>query len=202
MAYPRPPALMEYDSAHLAIAFLATGSGRDGDDPLIRGDSLARWLRSAGLLREQDGAGVLASPPRVRTLSAEAVALRGALAGLLLATSERRPLPPEAVHALNRVLAGGQRTSRFEPAPGGGWTLVEVASGATPLSVLAPIARAGAELVATVDPERLRRCDAPDCATWFVDMSKGGRRRWCSMSSCGNRHKAARHRRKRASRRP
>jgi len=30
----------------------------------------------------------------------------------------------------------------------------------------------------------------------FFDGTKNGRRRWCDMSSCGNRAKAARHRRK------
>jgi predicted RNA-binding Zn ribbon-like protein len=32
----------------------------------------------------------------------------------------------------------------------------------------------------------------------FFDSTKNGRRRWCDMSTCGNRAKAARHR-KRAS---
>ncbi|HET9949267.1 MAG TPA: CGNR zinc finger domain-containing protein, partial [Longimicrobiales bacterium] len=61
---------------------------------------------------------------------------------------------------------------------------------------LAPLARAAVELLGEAPPERLKRCDAPDCRLWFVDESKGGRRRWCSMARCGNRAKAARHRRR------
>ena len=40
---------------------------------------------------------------------------------------------------------------------------------------------------------RVRSCEHPKCVLWFVDTSKGGRRRWCSMDTCGNRAKAQRH---------
>jgi predicted RNA-binding Zn ribbon-like protein len=46
-------------------------------------------------------------------------------------------------------------------------------------------------------PERLRICESPDCNEAFIDRSPTGRRRWCDMSTCGNRAKAARHREKR-----
>ncbi|HEY1176305.1 MAG TPA: CGNR zinc finger domain-containing protein, partial [Phytomonospora sp.] len=40
--------------------------------------------------------------------------------------------------------------------------------------------------------ERIRKCANPDCLLWFLDVSKNGRRRWCSMEGCGNRAKAER----------
>jgi predicted RNA-binding Zn ribbon-like protein len=40
--------------------------------------------------------------------------------------------------------------------------------------------------------ERIRGCANPECVLWFYDVSKNGRRRWCSMEGCGNRAKAAR----------
>jgi predicted RNA-binding Zn ribbon-like protein len=46
-------------------------------------------------------------------------------------------------------------------------------------------------------PQRLRNCANPDCPFWFLDTTRSGTRRWCSMSSCGNRHKARRHYRRR-----
>lgn len=49
-----------------------------------------------------------------------------------------------------------------------------------------------ADLLATA-PDRIRRCDHPDCILWFLDTSARGTRRWCSMAGCGNRAKAARH---------
>jgi predicted RNA-binding Zn ribbon-like protein len=40
---------------------------------------------------------------------------------------------------------------------------------------------------------RLRQCAGPNCAWLFIDSSKGGRRRWCDMATCGNDAKARRH---------
>ncbi|MEV0644171.1 CGNR zinc finger domain-containing protein [Phytomonospora sp. NPDC050363] len=41
-------------------------------------------------------------------------------------------------------------------------------------------------------PERIRKCANDACVLWFLDVSKNGRRRWCSMEGCGNRAKAER----------
>jgi predicted RNA-binding Zn ribbon-like protein len=42
-------------------------------------------------------------------------------------------------------------------------------------------------------PDRIRRCDHPECVLHFYDTSARNTRRWCSMAGCGNRSKAARH---------
>jgi predicted RNA-binding Zn ribbon-like protein len=50
------------------------------------------------------------------------------------------------------------------------------------------------------DTSRLRICENPQCRWVFKDTSRTGKRKWCSMRSCGNRAKVARHRaRRRAS---
>lgn len=49
-----------------------------------------------------------------------------------------------------------------------------------------------AELLDTV-PDRIRRCAHPNCVLWFLDTTRNGTRRWCSMAGCGNRAKAQRH---------
>jgi predicted RNA-binding Zn ribbon-like protein len=46
-------------------------------------------------------------------------------------------------------------------------------------------------------PDRLRKCGNPDCVLWFLDATRSGTRRWCSMTACGNRLKARRHYRRR-----
>lgn len=43
-------------------------------------------------------------------------------------------------------------------------------------------------------PERIRICDNDRCRWVFYDTSRTGLRRWCSMATCGNQAKAARHR--------
>lgn len=40
-------------------------------------------------------------------------------------------------------------------------------------------------------PERIRKCEHDACILHFLDTSKSGKRRWCSMDQCGNRQKAA-----------
>ena len=74
-------------------------------------------------------------------------------------------------------------------------TLVELRE---PADLWAPIAEATAELLTETDSSRIRQCES--CVVHFVDTSKKGSRRWCSMNICGNRLKVASYqRRKRAS---
>lgn len=59
---------------------------------------------------------------------------------------------------------------------------------------LAAIARDGIAVVARRQRD-LRRCEG--CDTYFLDHSRGRRRRWCSMERCGNRAKVAGYRARR-----
>jgi predicted RNA-binding Zn ribbon-like protein len=47
-------------------------------------------------------------------------------------------------------------------------------------------------LVLNPPPRGVRACDR--CGWFFIDSSRGRRRRWCSMKTCGNQAKAARYR--------
>ena len=58
-------------------------------------------------------------------------------------------------------------------------------------SLLAPILLAAADLVNRANWQHVRRCENPSCTLWFHDKSKSHKRRWCTMSVCGNRMKAA-----------
>lgn len=40
---------------------------------------------------------------------------------------------------------------------------------------------------------RLKMCPGDNCGWLFIDETKNARRNWCSMGTCGNRAKAARH---------
>jgi predicted RNA-binding Zn ribbon-like protein len=55
---------------------------------------------------------------------------------------------------------------------------------------LATIAAQAVELFGGVDAPRIRQCEGSGCAILFLDQSRSGRRRWCSMEGCGNRAKA------------
>lgn len=64
-------------------------------------------------------------------------------------------------------------------------------------AALATVARDAIDLVCGPLAGRVRECAADDCALLFVDTSRPGRRRWCSMDACGNRSKTAAYRRRR-----
>jgi predicted RNA-binding Zn ribbon-like protein len=61
-----------------------------------------------------------------------------------------------------------------------------------PAAIPSALALLAVEALFVLPTDRVRSC--PRCGWLFVDASKGGRRRWCSMSTCGNREKAARRR--------
>ena len=61
-------------------------------------------------------------------------------------------------------------------------------------SLLLPIAEAMGDLICQKDFTLVRKCEGPTCTLWFLDVSKGHGRRWCSMAACGNRAKVAAHR--------
>jgi predicted RNA-binding Zn ribbon-like protein len=73
----------------------------------------------------------------------------------------------------------------------GSWGLEFVAREGGLDWLLAAIARSAAELIAEGPTARLCVCSNPSCGLFFYDNSRTRRRRWCSMSSCGNRHKVA-----------
>ena len=56
-----------------------------------------------------------------------------------------------------------------------------------------PIARSAADLLTSGDLGCIRECASETCSWLFVDCSRNQRRRWCDMSTCGNRAKARRH---------
>jgi predicted RNA-binding Zn ribbon-like protein len=64
----------------------------------------------------------------------------------------------------------------------------------SPNSLLLPIAEAMGDLICQKDFTLVRKCEGSTCTLWFLDVSKGHGRRWCSMAVCGNRSKVAAHR--------
>ncbi len=63
-----------------------------------------------------------------------------------------------------------------------------------PAACLADLAREAIEIVGGEEGALLRECSRPECTTIYLDRSRGHRREWCSMQSCGNRAKAAAYR--------
>nr|WP_202456584.1 MULTISPECIES: CGNR zinc finger domain-containing protein [unclassified Streptomyces] len=65
---------------------------------------------------------------------------------------------------------------------------------ATPDQALATVARQAVELLGGPDIPLLKECGNPECTRVYIDRSRGMRRQWCGMESCGNKIKAAAYR--------
>ncbi|MEW2294364.1 CGNR zinc finger domain-containing protein [Streptomyces sp. NPDC006743] len=65
---------------------------------------------------------------------------------------------------------------------------------ATPQEVLSTLARTAVELLSGPDVPLLKECGNPECTRVYIDRSRGMRRQWCGMESCGNKIKAAAYR--------
>jgi predicted RNA-binding Zn ribbon-like protein len=65
---------------------------------------------------------------------------------------------------------------------------------ATPITATQIVGAAAREAVDIIDSPRLRQCAGDNCYLLFLDTSRPGKRRWCSMERCGNRHKVREHR--------
>ena len=100
--------------------------------------------------------------------------------------------PPRDLEALNQALAAAPARTTLRRERGAyGWDVD--AKSATALALLAPVLWSAGDLLAGPRLGRVKRCANPECGWLFLDDSRAGRRRWCSMSSCGNRAKARRH---------
>ncbi len=121
-----------------------------------------------------------------------ALALREMIYRLFDAQAQGKAAAPRDLEALNQALAQAPaRTTLKRGRNGYSWD-VNAKSG-TALALLAPVIWSAGDLLTGPRLDRVRRCANPECGWLFLDDSRAGQRRWCSMSACGNRAKARRH---------
>ena len=109
---------------------------------------------------------------------------------------ERRTPDQAALDAVNALLRAGaaDRAGRRATAAS--------ASGTATRTTTRPARRSPASssrwstAIAAGETDRFRICANDGCRWVFEDTSRAGRRRWCDMSSCGNRAKVRRYRSK------
>jgi len=174
----------------LALAFVNTLFVEDGAeiDGLSSFNDVERWYRRvaptyarASLLDSRAAPGL----GRLRTLRST---LR-----LALEHHVRAQATDADVRSLQNVLGAGLLAPVFGVADGR--VVVEAApqTGTFVDRIIRDIADSFVNLLNDRAPERIKRCGGEDCVLFFVDRSKAASRAWCSMRTCGNRHKAALH---------
>ena len=195
-----------FDGGTLALDLLNTWRF-NADQPLDllqSPEDLVIWLAAAGLPDGAYCAELSSSPPNRRILLDEALWLRRDILLIVQSLVAGELPPPYTVDALNRILTESGTSFRLDsltiPPEGDqeermeGQLVLNVHEHiSSVLGVLQPIALSAARIVTEANPTRIRQCASSNCMYWFLDTSKSGRRRWCSMSRCGNRAKAAKH---------
>jgi predicted RNA-binding Zn ribbon-like protein len=178
---------------HLALDFLNTRPIlAEGPKELLPDvDALVRWLVASGLLTGQTGKALAkkwSDTPQAAVSLRELLKFRERLRAVVVRQEAGLSISDAFIAELNSLLK--QHPSVIALQRKGKKLSLEAAfEPDKPNDLWGPIANAVVDLLSDVPPGRVRKCEA--CIVHFVDTSKKGSRRWCSMNICGNKIKVA-----------
>ena len=176
---------------HLALDMLNTQAAL-GEKKLEfwkTGEDVADWCRRTGVAPVAD------MPEKaLDDLLADATELRGIARRLVEQRKASEPIDPAP---LNRYLHAHRSAPHIEVDAEGKVQMRRTSTEDARAQVVGALAESVAQLLAEGDFALVKQCEHPNCILWFYDRTKAHRRRWCSMTLCGNKVKAA-HFRKRA----
>ncbi len=179
--------------------FLNTDDTDDGFpvDRLPTLDAALAWFVDRGVIHGEGADRIrehVAKDPAVGERELARVrAVRSALREVAQAVVEHRPPDPTALDTVNRALHARQ-VIELVPSTDGCVTVDHRHVGDPVDDALARLADPIVLELTSGQPERIRQCGGDACYWFFYDTSRTQRRRWCDMSTCGNRAKAKRHR--------
>jgi predicted RNA-binding Zn ribbon-like protein len=176
-----------FRSGRLCLAFCATVGERwqRGFERLLTPGHLTRWYAEASVAS--------VSVPVTEPNLAEARTVREAVYRMAKALIGGHPPAPADQEIINRAAAAPPPVPRMDRG-----VVVLAASWPDPAaSALSAVARDAISLFTTADTLRLRECASPECGLLFLDLSRPGRRRWCSSNACGGKARAAAYRQRR-----
>ncbi|WP_288901997.1 CGNR zinc finger domain-containing protein [Sneathiella sedimenti] len=155
-------------------------------------EDLLVFLKSHHLLHEDEASDLhmfhFQNPGRCQKVVDGLVDLRNSFRNVLTEVEQGWPVSMDFFEDINRRLASFKSYHRLEPSDEG-MALKTVIDENGPEKLMFPIIRDIADYLASDHPEKTRACAGDDCDLYFVNQSRNGRRRWCSMSTCGNRAK-------------
>jgi predicted RNA-binding Zn ribbon-like protein len=182
-------ATLPFIAGHVALDFVNTAEERghpQAGDALGTPADLRLWGQRYDLLSHSPIGGDERAEFR-RALNA-----RELLYALFLAQARDRQPTRTDVDRLAALVPPAYTAASLEPATDGHLTWHWNPS---QLSTIRHIAvTAAVDLLARTPPPRLKQCPGEHCGWFFLDTTKRGNRRWCSMSECGQDAKTARRR--------
>lgn len=165
--------------------------GSDGDG-LGSLEHLLTFLKSLSLLHEDEASSfhmfLFQNPARCEQVMADLISIRRNFIGALDQMATGWPMDPMFVSDLNDKLATYQTRLVLEPTSDG-FALNEKLVEQGPEQLLYPILKDIADFLSSDQTSKVRKCASDTCELFFINTSRNGRRRWCSMSTCGNRAK-------------
>ena len=167
----------------LALDLVNTVAGPPDDEVDLLGTpgALRAWLAA-----EQDRLG--SADGEIDLVAIHA--LRAHIDAAIHAARTGQPPPPDALRAITSALRNAPIFQEL------GWdghvvTATSRRRGNPTVILLAQLAAAAAELLASPAIRQVRRCEGRDCRMLFLPANP--RRRWCSPTACGNRARVARY---------
>jgi predicted RNA-binding Zn ribbon-like protein len=190
--------IFSFDSGALCLDFANTIPHRPQctDDKLTGYRQLVAWGLQSGTL-SQDEAGRLLhaglrSPKVAARALRNALALREGVYRIFSAHAAGVDPPDGDIALLNRSFGEAMGHLRVgSDATGFHWRWSNDSE--TPGRIVWPVARSAGNLLVSEDLQWVRECASSTCSWLFLDTSRTRRRKWCDMSTCGNREKARRH---------
>ena len=178
---------------YLALDFLNTRPVQNGEAQELLPDfgALLRWFQATELLSPPQAMKLQkkwGASERAARMLEEARKLRETLRTDVIAWEDGGAVRRSTVEELNRLAAEHPMRTRLQ-AKGKRHATESWFDSGEPEGLFAPLADSAVRLFAEVDHRKVRKCG--QCVLHFLDTSKKGTRRWCSMRLCGNRLKVA-----------
>lgn len=169
---------------NLALDFINTAYGVDNNkhDLLIDDMSVLKWLKKAGVEPTFEGLS------KKLSLLESAIELRSLARTMINKRWNREQYDPKD---LNRFLSLGDNHMELQWEKGKEPMVINKKTSTDVTVNLVPVAESLAQLLSEHNFEQVKQCECPDCTLLFLDRTKSGRRRWCSMAMCGNKMKVA-----------
>jgi len=159
---------------------------------------LIDWAHQAGVLPDADAERLHEAahrdPGKAERLHGRALSLRETIHGLFKAAAYGVNPDEHDLEQLNEELA--QALSHMKLTRSGPALTLQLHGDAAE-KILWSVAYSAMQLLTGDSIGRVKECSDPRCGWLFLDTSRNGTRRWCSMEDCGNRNKARAHYRKR-----